>query len=512
MLKSIFSQATNGLKLKPSNQHKKIPLHEVFLLQGRPEVTFVEPDDYPRLKAAFRIPGRSVIVEGPSGIGKSTAVLIALKNVGVIKSDDDIIKCRTAYGKELALEVVKSKAPGDWIFDDFHHLPRDTKHKIVDRLKVLADEERRDTKFILIGINNAGKKLVELAEDITLRVQRFSLGLNHNEKIADLLRLGEDALQIEFEDKEAIVKESIGSFQLCHMLAYEACTDSGVQQKQDRYKLIKFDIASIRNRLLSDLHDRWDGKILKFSKGPNFKPNSSHMPYLSMLAELSRSRSWSICLRELGRNGHPNARSWQSIVSGNHLSRFITENEEEFKNFVYWDQDSQTLSLEDHQARYYLGHMDFENLARRCGFSQFRISNKKFVFAFSLTKNGRPFTELLVSHLEAAGIEVYYDTNDLPRSLGKNLKEYLIDIYLENSAIVVPIITKDYYESYWTKFEAEQISPLIDERKLIAIIDQSINLSPFDKLGQLGSLSFNPAEQLEAQAEKIAEWLLEFLV
>jgi len=56
----------------------QVHLEDVFKIGGVPTHTFVEPSEYARLKVALRTPGRGLIIEGPSGIGKSTAVTRAL--------------------------------------------------------------------------------------------------------------------------------------------------------------------------------------------------------------------------------------------------------------------------------------------------------------------------------------------------------------------------------------------------------------------------------------------------
>lgn len=57
-------------------------LEDVFKQSGFPEHTFVEPVEYTRLLVALRTPGRGVVLEGPSGVGKTTAVTKALKEIG----------------------------------------------------------------------------------------------------------------------------------------------------------------------------------------------------------------------------------------------------------------------------------------------------------------------------------------------------------------------------------------------------------------------------------------------
>jgi hypothetical protein len=49
-------------------------LYEVFKPSGIPTLTFVEPPRFSALKLSLAQPGRGLVVEGPSGIGKTTAL------------------------------------------------------------------------------------------------------------------------------------------------------------------------------------------------------------------------------------------------------------------------------------------------------------------------------------------------------------------------------------------------------------------------------------------------------
>src|SRR5688500_9128733 len=57
-------------------------LEEVFKTSGLPTFTFVQPVEYSQLLIAIRTAGRGVVIEGPSGIGKTTAVEKALDELG----------------------------------------------------------------------------------------------------------------------------------------------------------------------------------------------------------------------------------------------------------------------------------------------------------------------------------------------------------------------------------------------------------------------------------------------
>lgn len=94
-------------------------VEEVLRASGIPTHPFVRPSAYSRLKVALRTPGRGVIVEDPSGIGKSTAITRALEE----------------FGEDL--NVTRLTA-------------RET-----------ADAEEHSRKLVSIGINDAGQSLID---------------------------------------------------------------------------------------------------------------------------------------------------------------------------------------------------------------------------------------------------------------------------------------------------------------------------------------------------------------
>ena len=69
-------------------------IEDVFKVTGVPTYTFVRPSEYNHLQVALRTPGRGVVVEGPSGIGKSTAVAKALEDIGL---DPDVTNSAPVY-------------------------------------------------------------------------------------------------------------------------------------------------------------------------------------------------------------------------------------------------------------------------------------------------------------------------------------------------------------------------------------------------------------------------------
>src|SRR5437867_12091115 len=130
-------------------------LEDVFKRSGVPTYTFVQPINYTDLKVSIRTPGRCCVVEGPSGVGKTSSITKILEELGLVN------KAITLSGRKPAdrdfIEQLSTMGDlGVVIIDDFHRLPNETKQSIADFMKVLADEGREESKLVLLGINKAG--------------------------------------------------------------------------------------------------------------------------------------------------------------------------------------------------------------------------------------------------------------------------------------------------------------------------------------------------------------------
>lgn len=144
-------------------------IEDVFKTSGVPTHTFVPPSSYNRLKVALRTPGRGVIVEGPSGIGKSTAVYKVLEE---LDDDADVVSLSARVPREAKIiSQLPDGMSGTVIVDDFHRLDSHTKGVLADLLKVEADREGKDLKLVIVGINEAGRSLIESSPDLLHRVE-----------------------------------------------------------------------------------------------------------------------------------------------------------------------------------------------------------------------------------------------------------------------------------------------------------------------------------------------------
>lgn len=125
-------------------QLRTYKLSQVFLKSGVPYVTFVEHEEFQPLKLALDQPGRGVVIEGPSGVGKTTAIKRAIEDLTGEKVGQNpsirILSARYPEHREL-LQTLPKWHSNTVVVDDFHRLDLPLQQSIVDHLKYLADTE-----------------------------------------------------------------------------------------------------------------------------------------------------------------------------------------------------------------------------------------------------------------------------------------------------------------------------------------------------------------------------------
>lgn len=83
--------------------------------------------------------------------------------------------------------------------------------------------------------------------------------------------------------------------------------------------------------------------------------------------------------------------------------------------------------------------------------------NKKFKVGFSFAGEDRGFVEKVVQYLKNRGIDVFYDADYDIDMWGRNITNYLDDVYRDKCCFVVVFISKFYINKSWTNFEFDII-------------------------------------------------------
>jgi len=480
-----------------------IMLEDVFKIGGTPTHTFVHPLEYPALLVALRTPGRGVVIEGPSGIGKTTSVTRALEELGLAQKVVSL-SARKPADVELIRELPRMDSFGTVLIDDFHRLSDDVKQSIADLMKVLADEERPDSKVVILGINKAGEALVQFGHDLNNRLEVVRFEANPIEKIEELITLGERALDISINVKSEICAATNGSFYIAQMLAHQTCLDSGVLQRPPSHAVTRVSFELTRGKVFERLSRTFLDRTQKFARGTRFRAEG-RAPYLHLLYWLAKCDDWSLSVNRAIRENPSLSGSVTQIVEKGYL-RDLVRGDDEIAAVLHFDPKSRLLTVEDPQFIYFLRNISWSRFAADAGFLTMEFPSR-YDFALSFAGPERVVAEMLFAELEDRQFETFYDRNEQHRILAEDVEDYLRPIYQSDAEYVVVLLGPEYPTRVWTRFESQQFN---DRFKSGAVIPVWYSNSPpgiFDESARVGGITFDPSVNVPEQVASIANLL-----
>jgi hypothetical protein len=474
-------------------------LEQVFQISGVPTYTFVEPTEYAKLLVSLRTPGRGVVVEGPSGIGKTSAVETALKKIGAAG-----LAAKFSARKPTDLPYIDGlpqiEKAGLVIIDDFHRLPDESKARLADYLKTLADESREDVKVVIVGINRAGERLISFAHDLVNRLDVIEFENNPDFKIADLVHKGEEALNIGINVAEEIVAASQGSFYIAQLLCHEVCLRSAVLERAEERLTTKVSFEAVRAGVWDRLRLRFYDPCKRFSQGTKMKPEG-RAPYMNILHLLAEEADWTISLRDIVRR-HPELRGSVGQVADKGFLEQMLNSTEGLRSLFHYESASRELTIEDPQLIFFLKHMPWAAFAKDVGFLAVRF-DRRYDFALSFAGADRDIADAIFNALDEREVAVFYDKNEQHRILAEDVEEYLRPIYQSEASFVVCILGPEYPKRIWTKFESEAFRDRFKDGSVIPIWLASAPLGLFDESKRVGGMTIDRERPLAPQVVEI---------
>lgn len=442
-----------------------------------------------------------MIVEGPSGIGKTSCIRKALDDTGTADSCL-FLSARKPADIELIKELPNMRSIGVVIVDDFHRLPSRSKQQLTDFVKTLADEEDETSKVILIGINQAGQTLVEYAPDVLHRVETIRVGRTNVERLREMIDLGERALNCKLLIADDIAEEAEGSFAMAQVLCHEAClhdklleTHTATEPKQ-----VAVSLPSIREAVLADLNPRFFPIAREFATGNKLR-REGRAPYLNLLRWLSQTQEGALDTKEATAANPELKGSVVQVIDKGHLTTLINGSAQ-IAELVHFEPKTGLLTTEDPKFLYFIRHLIWSKFAKQVGY--FSIDFKsQYDFALSFAGENRDLAGALADQLAAREISVFYDKNEQHRILANDVEEYLAPIYRSESRFVVPLLSKDYPKKIWTKFESQQFKQRFGEHSVIPIWYSDALPGMFDETRRVGGMTFDPNGDFGEQVEQI---------
>jgi len=349
-------------------------INEIFPLDGPPTVTFVEPPLFSELQLALRRMGTGLIVEGPSKVGKSTAIHKAMEVMGVSKAD----QTWWSGQRPPPLDELRKKidelivAKRDtWLFiDDFHHLEDERyRRELASGMKVLADQPQdgRHGKVTLIGINPLGSSLVQVMPDLDGRFRIIRLDIekdwHRSTQIAVLIDRGEQAANIRFKRRDEFVLAAAGSFFLAQYLCNTAAVKAGIEETQRELVEIDLGPVDVIAAIQGELSNRFRAPMLDLAAFDVAPPPRGAA--LSLLWLLARSSDGCVPVRE-ARLRFPMLNAAFDWLLESNLARCFQEHPA-LQGLLYYNRATQMLTMENPQLKFYLRELDWEEFARASG-------------------------------------------------------------------------------------------------------------------------------------------------
>jgi hypothetical protein len=486
-------------------------LEEVFKLNGVPTYTFVRPNEFNRLLVALRTPGRGIVLEGPSGIGKTTAITKALQELGSTGLSPALVELSARRKEDLEyIENIESIGyAGIVIIDDFHRLTQPQQSAIADYLKVLADKEDTTLKIVVVGINNAGARLVDIAPDLHARVELIRLEANSDERVEQLVELGEQALHVCIGDKKKLVENARGSFYIAQMLSHETCLQGGVLESRTDQHFVAVSIELVKTRIYDRLRGRFQSSTKTFARGMKFQ-RDGRAPYFLLLRWLAESSDWSINLTQELMTHQDSRASVSQVIEKGFLEQFMQRNDDLFGKLLHFDVESKILTVEDPQFLFYLRETIWPDLATEAGFTNPDRSHP-IDFALSFAGPQRNIAELFATKLIDNQLNIFYDKFEESRIVAEDVEEYLRPIYQTRSQFVVVILSNEYPTRIWTKFESDSFKARFRDGAVIPVILSYVTVDTFSVLFGKGYIRLDLHAPVQQEVDRIVTLLIEKL-
>ena len=232
----------------PPGALKVLKIDRIFRTTGVPDVNFVAPAQLSELQIHMGFMGEGLVIEGPSGIGKTTAARHAMTaslgaSFEALAGGNRVRWLQSKSPEDVAalvrlLDAGHAALTGHLIIDDFHRLERALQRRVADFIKLIADASSDVAKIVVIGINPVGASLVQDFPDLAGRFAIISMSKQPDDKIDELITRGERAANISFEKRPQFVRAARGSFFTAQLLCLEAAVREGLAETSPEPRII----------------------------------------------------------------------------------------------------------------------------------------------------------------------------------------------------------------------------------------------------------------------------------
>ena len=346
------------------------------------------------------------------------------------------------------------------MIDDFHLLTVSQRAEIGSTLKRMSDrafEHASPPKVILIGIPTTGVSLLSEAYDLGPRLGTYVLTRATDIEIDRLISEGEGALNVLFEDRNVLLAESAGNFWLAQYVCNKVCATQEVFETQDDPKILTFDLLGIRQRLMTELTQRYLPTARTFAKGKRWRPGGNK-PYLEILLALCKIPesvvTFDKLLNVVPERRRPGIKAVRSRVAE---VIYDSSKDNDLRKQVAFDPDA-GFSIEDPLFRYFLTNLDPKRLFQELGIEDSTVERGRlysYDIGFSFAGEARRIVEEVNIQMKAEDVITFYDYDQQAILLALDLEKTLGRVYAESCRFYLVFLDSNYREKVWTKYEKD---------------------------------------------------------
>jgi hypothetical protein len=488
------------------------PLFEVFKASGVPGITFVEPDSFGRLKMSVTQPGRGVVIQGPSGVGKTTALRKAAEAVSTA-GDLRLLSARRTDDVQQ-LKKIEQWHSGLVAVDDVHRLDQNTRQYLADYLKDLADREDPQRKLIIVGIPRTGQMLVDLAFDLATRIDVFNIGKVSDAKILRMIEIGEEALNIRFDRKTEIAGAASGSLNIAQLLCYDLSAAAEVFGTQPSTKQLATDVEAAVSNVLKQVGLKFGELVRTFAS----LGNKRDLTCIEILQELARTDDGVLAFPVL-RDLRPDLTAGIDRFLKSDYMTIVRKKIPYSEQHLLFDASVPALVIDDPQLTFYLLQTPVSLLGRTAGKSSVQRRTRVFV---SYSHVDAAWLERLRVHLKPLERDGAIDLWDDTRIKAGAVWREEIAKAIDSARVAVLLISADFLASDF--IVDNELPPLLtaaakDGLVTIPVIVSPSRFSHDSELSQfqavnapslpLSAMSRNDQEQLLVKVSAAIEGVLE---
>jgi hypothetical protein len=340
---------------------------DVFRTTRMPTHTLVAAPQVEDLRFEMTVPGRLLVVEGPSGIGKTVAVKHALDWVTTnghrrwdatylnVKDESDVARI------DALLQQPTAGLRGYTIIDDFHDLDPERKRRLGRFAKALADRDGQEAKLIFVGIPRVHESIARDVPDLgsrmtTMRIRRVEVA-----HIRELIEKGEQALNVRFAHRARLAVAAQGSFIIAQRLCENAVRKAHIWQTTSERVRLGFDVPELLPAVFDSLNAELYPRVQAFAMQDDGA--EARGAALALLWHLREADDGSIQLSYV-RPRYPELHDAFDLLLTN-----IAEPSPDagWRSLFYCDPAGGQIAIEDPKLHFYLKHLRWEQLGRDCG-------------------------------------------------------------------------------------------------------------------------------------------------